>query len=61
MNGDNLRSGGVVVEKHVAIGIGYDVTEMMTINLGYAHGFEETILENSLSMVKLGSMGKRNA
>lgn len=49
----------LIVEKHIAVGIGYDVTERMTVNLGYAHGFEETISETSLaSMAKLESTVK---
>ncbi len=46
----------LIIEKHVAIGVGYDVTERITVNIGYAHGFEETISETSLaSMARLES------
>lgn len=38
----------LIIEKHITFGIGYDVSEKVAINIGYAHAFEETISETSL-------------
>ncbi|MEW6219434.1 MAG: outer membrane protein transport protein [Thermodesulfobacteriota bacterium] len=34
-----------VVETHIGLGIGYEVTEALSLNLGYTHAFENTVSE----------------
>jgi len=36
-----------IVEKHLTLGIGYDITDRLLLNLSYMHAFEETIKEAS--------------
>jgi long-chain fatty acid transport protein len=37
----------VIVEKHITVGIGYDVSENVAVNAGFAHAFDKTISETS--------------
>jgi long-chain fatty acid transport protein len=37
----------VIIERHLAAGIGYEISEKLVINIGYAYAFEETISETS--------------
>jgi len=39
-----------ILQHHVTFGIGYAFSENFTINLGYMHGFEETITEKGVDM-----------
>ena len=58
MNYEFLRIIGfpAVVEKHLTLGIGYELPINMSINLSYMHAFEETIEETSAGgAVKLSS------
>jgi len=49
LNYEILRIVGfpAIVEKHVTLGIGYDLTKRLILNLTYMHAFEETIKEVS--------------
>lgn len=39
-----------IIEHHVTFGIGYDFSSRFSANLGYMHGFEETISESGIDM-----------
>ena len=61
MSYETLRIIGIpaVVEKHLTLGIGYDISESVIINLSYLHAFEETIKERSaMGMMALESTVK---
>jgi long-chain fatty acid transport protein len=49
LNYEMLRIVGfpAIVEKHLTLGIGYDLTERLILNLTYMHAFEKTIKEVS--------------
>ncbi|MBW2638153.1 MAG: outer membrane protein transport protein [Deltaproteobacteria bacterium] len=49
LNYEMLRIIGfpAIVEKHLTLGLGYDITERLILNVSYMHAFEETIREAS--------------
>ncbi|MBI4689103.1 MAG: hypothetical protein HY754_02360 [Nitrospirae bacterium] len=48
LNYEMLRIVGfpAVVEQHITLGIGYEVSKSFALNLGYKHAFEKTIKES---------------
>jgi long-chain fatty acid transport protein len=34
-----------IIESHLSLGIGYEFSPTFSVNVGYVHGFEETIKE----------------
>jgi long-chain fatty acid transport protein len=40
-----------IVEHHVTLGIGYELTPRLAVNLGYMHAFENTITERGTDLV----------
>jgi long-chain fatty acid transport protein len=39
-----------IVTNHLTLGVGYDVTERFTVNVGYMHAFEHTISESGTNL-----------
>ncbi len=39
-----------IVRQHVTCGVGYAFSDKFTLNLGYTHGFEETVTEKGVDM-----------
>ncbi|MEW5736310.1 MAG: outer membrane protein transport protein [Thermodesulfobacteriota bacterium] len=39
-----------IIEHHVTLGVGYDFSERFSANLGYMHGFEETVSESGVDI-----------
>ena len=51
-----------IVEKHLTLGLGYDLTQRMVLTLSYMHAFEESIEESSLgNMAELKATNKENS
>jgi len=61
---ETLRIVGLpaIVEKHLTLGLGYDLTDKMVLNVSYMHAFEESIKESSASgMMKLEATNKEDS
>jgi long-chain fatty acid transport protein len=39
-----------IVTNHITMGVGYDVTERFTLNIGYMHAFEASISESGTNL-----------
>jgi long-chain fatty acid transport protein len=39
-----------VVEHHLTLGMGYDITDTMSLNLSYMHAFEKTVTESGVDI-----------
>ncbi len=55
-----------IVEKHLTLGIGYDLTDKIVLNVSYMHAFKESMKESSLQLpsggtVNLESTNKENS
>lgn len=64
LNYEMLRVVGfpAIVQKHLTLGIGYDLTKRVILNLSYMHAFEETIKEVSAgNMASLESSLSENS
>jgi len=58
-NYEILRIAGfpAIVENHVTLGIGYQLTKAVSIDLGYMHAFEKTLKETGTAAMPDGSGG----